>query len=104
MKDQCETNNLILALFERPHEAQAVREDLLNAGLGAENVSVISEIPLNEKAGGPGRSLLSCFADEAGDEPRSCVIVYDEPEQVRTAARIIERHHPRDVKKCADAA
>ncbi|HXE55393.1 MAG TPA: hypothetical protein VN541_20380 [Tepidisphaeraceae bacterium] len=97
-------DNTIVALFERPQEADAVRQDLIHAGLSDKNVTVICELPLKEKPKGVGKSLLSWFGQDADEEPRCCVSVYDEPENVRRAAQIIERHHPRDVKKHATAA
>lgn len=96
-------DDTIVALFERPQEADAVRQDLIGAGIENTNISVVTEPPLKEKPRELAKSLLSWFGDEPQEESRSCVVVYDGPDQVRRAAQIIERHSPRDVKKQAAA-
>src|SRR6185312_213537 len=47
-KGWCDMDNTVVALFERPQEADAVRQDLIHAGLSDKNVTVICELPLRK--------------------------------------------------------
>ena len=91
--------NTLVALFGEPQEADAVRNELINAGFDGNDVSIFTE----QRKPDPVDELVNTILGWIGKRPApmqaSFVSVFATRDHLETAEAIIRRHHPSDVKE-----
>ena len=91
-------DSTIVALFEQTGPADAVRQDLLDAGFSRREVGLFVEAPQPQGGG----DLSTWFTNAPRDRECSFVSVHGDSDRVRKAAKIIRQHNPLEVKKHPD--
>jgi hypothetical protein len=91
-------DNTLVALFERPDEAEHVRKELIDAGFAPNDVSVFTEVAPHSSTEELLNGFLALFGKETEPNSSSFLTVYAARNHLDRASRIIEQHHPKDVK------